>query len=62
MITEDVNEEDVDNLSKAIVRLIDDKKLRKDFSKNASEIIKTRDKDLIIEKWKDTILNWGDEK
>jgi Glycosyltransferase len=62
MITQDVEKEDVDKLSEAIIRLIDDSKLRQKFSEKAREIIETRDKDIIIEKWKDTILNWEDEK
>lgn len=45
------NEQDIINLSKAIIELIEDKEKYDRYSKNAVRINETRDKQLIISKW-----------
>lgn len=53
--TLDVIDEDVNNLSNAIINLIENKKLREKFVKEAPKIKEKRNKNDIINKWKEFI-------
>ena len=50
-----INHSDVKNLSQALIRLIEDKELCKKISNNAVKIIETRNREIIISKWKEII-------
>lgn len=50
-----INQDDINNLAEAIIKLINDCELRKKFINNSAKIIETRNKDIIINKWKDII-------
>lgn len=53
--TLDIIEEDINNLAEAIINLIDDRKIRNQFKKEAPKIIKTRQKEKILKEWENII-------
>jgi len=56
MVSDEIDEFDVENLSKAIIELIENEKLRERFKREALNIIDSRNRENIVNQWKETIL------
>jgi len=60
--TLEIIDEDITNLANTINKLIEDRELREKYGKEAEKIIESRKAQIILEKWRNYILEGNDEK